>query len=246
MVGQLLLRGMLVGVLAGLLAFGFARVFGEPSVDRAIAFEEAVSQAKGEPPEPELVSRGEQAGVGLFTGVVVYGAALGGLFALAFAFCLGRFGALSPRATAGLLALAGFVAIALLPALKYPPNPPAIGEPETIVLRTQLYFSMIALSLVSLGAAVALARSLWTRLGAWNAALLGVALYLVLMIVAQTVLPAVNEVPDQFPAMLLWRFRLVSFGIQAILWTTLGLLFGYVAERGLAHAAAPRLARALR
>ncbi len=39
MVGNLLLRGMLVGVLAGLLAFGFARIFGEPQVDRAIAFE---------------------------------------------------------------------------------------------------------------------------------------------------------------------------------------------------------------
>ena len=57
MVGNLLLRGMLVGVLAGLLAFGLARIFGEPQVDRAIAFEEQMNQAKGEAPEPELVSR---------------------------------------------------------------------------------------------------------------------------------------------------------------------------------------------
>ena len=40
MVGSLLVRGMLVGIIAGLLAFGFARVFGEPPVDHAIAFEE--------------------------------------------------------------------------------------------------------------------------------------------------------------------------------------------------------------
>ena len=45
MVGGLLLRGMLVGVIAGLLAFGFARVFGEPQIDRAIAFEELMTKA---------------------------------------------------------------------------------------------------------------------------------------------------------------------------------------------------------
>jgi Probable cobalt transporter subunit (CbtA) len=48
MVRNLLLRGMLVGVFAGLLASGFARIFGEPQVDRAIAYEEQMSQAKGE------------------------------------------------------------------------------------------------------------------------------------------------------------------------------------------------------
>jgi hypothetical protein len=80
MVRNLLLRGMLVGVIAGLLAFDFARIFGEPQVDRAIAFEDQMSQAKGEAPEPELVSREMQAGLGLFTGVIVYSAAIGGLF----------------------------------------------------------------------------------------------------------------------------------------------------------------------
>jgi hypothetical protein len=38
MVGALLLRGMLVGVFAGVLCFAFLKVAGEPSVDRAIAF----------------------------------------------------------------------------------------------------------------------------------------------------------------------------------------------------------------
>ena len=80
MVGNLLLRGMLVGVFAGLLAFGFARIFGEPQVDRAIAFEDQTNRAKGEAPEPELVSRETQADLGLFTGVIVYCAAVGGLF----------------------------------------------------------------------------------------------------------------------------------------------------------------------
>src|SRR5580704_3238575 len=114
MVGNLLLRGMLVGVFAGLLAFGYAKIFGEPQVDRAIAFEDQMNQAIGEAPEPELVSRPVQSGVGLLTGVVVYGTAFGGLFALAFAFAYQRIGHLSARGTAALLAGAGFVALVLV------------------------------------------------------------------------------------------------------------------------------------
>ena len=110
---------MLVGILAGLLAFGFAKLFGEPQVDAAIAFEEshsheagAVAAANGmsnmsmapaattpsEAPDAnahdhgdeELVSRPMQASFGLFTGVLTYGTALGGIFALVFAFAQGR------------------------------------------------------------------------------------------------------------------------------------------------------------
>ena len=77
-------------------------------------------------------------GIGLFTGVVVYSAAFGGLFALVFAFAYGRIGRPDPRVTAALLAVAGFVVVSLVPALKYPPNPPAVGNPETIGYRTAL------------------------------------------------------------------------------------------------------------
>lgn len=44
--GSLLYRGMLVGLVAGLIAFGFARLYGEPYVDRAIAFEESHEAAE--------------------------------------------------------------------------------------------------------------------------------------------------------------------------------------------------------
>src|ERR1700746_2841452 len=82
-VRTLLIWGMLVGIVAGLLAFGFARIFGESQVDRAIAFEDQMDRIEGKPSEPEIVSRAVQSGVGLLTGVVVYGTGLGGLFALA-------------------------------------------------------------------------------------------------------------------------------------------------------------------
>src|SRR5215472_14518922 len=111
MVGALLVRGMLVGLVAGLLAFGLAKIVGEPQVDKAIAFETQMDKAKGEAPEPELVSRAVQSTIGLLTGVVVYGTAFGGLFALVFAYASGRMGQLGPRELAALLALAGFIAI---------------------------------------------------------------------------------------------------------------------------------------
>src|SRR3984957_7715952 len=136
MTRALLLRGMLVGIVAGLLVFAFARLIGEPQVERAIAFESSMDQARGEAPEPEMVSRKVQRGVGLLTGVLVYGAAIGGIFGLVFALAYGRIGDLSPRALSALLAAISFVTIVLVPNLKYPANPPAVGNPETIGLRT--------------------------------------------------------------------------------------------------------------
>jgi Probable cobalt transporter subunit (CbtA) len=219
---------MLVGVLAGLLASAVAWVVGEPQIDTAIAFEQHMHQMAGEAPEPELVSRSIQSTIGLATGIVVYGAALGGIFALAFAYAYGRLGRLSPRGTAAILALAGFVTFILVPQIKYPANPPAIGDPTTIGARTALYFTMIALSVISSIAAVSTARQLARRLGAWNGAVAAGAAYVVVIAAAMLILPAVNEVPAGFPAATLWNFRLASLGIEAVLWTTLGLGFGYL------------------
>jgi MFS family permease len=234
MVRSLLLRGMLAGLVAGILAFAFARTFGEPQVDHAIAFEEQMSKAKGEAPEPELVSRDVQSSIGLFTGVAVYGAAVGGLFSLVFAFTYGRLGRTGPRTLAAILALCGFIAIVLVPAIKYPPNPPAIGNPDTIGMRTGLFFAMILLSVACFVLAVALARRLRPKHGTWNSAIIAGVAYVVVIAVIQYGLPAINEVPERFSAVVLWRFRAASLGIQVVLWTTIGLLFGYLAERQLA------------
>ena len=243
MVGRILLRGMLVGVLAGLAVFLLARVFGEPLVDHAIAFEEQMSQAAGEAPEPEIVSRATQAGIGLFTAVVLYGAAIGGIFALVFAYIYGRVSPFGARATAALLALAAFVAIALVPDIKYPANPPSVGNPETIGARTLLFFVMILISIAALSMAVALMRALHARFGGWNAAIIAGIAFVAVIALAQYLLPPINEVPEQFSAVVLWQFRLTSLAMHALLWTVLGLGFGLWAERLLGESPAPRRAR---
>src|SRR6476620_3944869 len=234
MVRTLLVRGMLVGIVAGLLSFAFLKIYGEPQVDRAVAFETQQEEAKvaaekaeshnhtsashdhtseahghmADHDEPELVSRSVQAGLGLFIAALVYSVAFGGLFGLAFAFAYGRtWGALTPQTLSALMAAAGFVSIYLVPNLKYPANPPAVGSPETIGMRTALYFIMIAVSLAAMIASLAIKRLLVARFGEWNSNLLVAACYIILVAIAALLLPAVNEVPEQFPAVVLWNFR---------------------------------------
>ncbi|MCU1729114.1 CbtA family protein [Pseudomonas sp. 7P_10.2_Bac1] len=235
MTGRLLVRGMLVGLIAGLLAFSFAKVFGEPEIDRAIAFEESMSHSHShgdaEEDEPELVSREVQSTFGLLTGVLVYSVSLGGIFALVFAYSLGRVGNVGPRGLAALLALAAFVVVFLVPGLVYPANPPSVGDPETIGKRTQLFFLMLLVSLAAAIIAVSAGRKFIANSGLWNGAIKGVALYLVIVCVAGFLFPTVNEVPDGFSAMLLWKFRVASLGIHLVMWTALGLIYGVVVER---------------
>jgi hypothetical protein len=248
-VRALLVRGMLVGIVAGLLSFAFLKIYGEPAVDIAIAFETQMEAAKASAAgaasieeKPELVSRRVQAGLGLFTAVMVYSVAFGGLFGLAYAFAYRRIpGAVTPQGVALLLAAVGFVAVYLVPNLKYPANPPSVGDPQTIGMRTALYFIMIAVSIAAMIGALSLKRLLLRRLGDWNSTLAVAAYYVAVVIIAGLLLPAVNEVPEQFPAVTLWKFRVASIGAQFIMWATLGLLFGALTQRA-AALKGPRLA----
>lgn len=243
MTRDLLWRGMLAGVLAALLSTLFARAVAEPQIDLAIAQETAhAAHHAAEGPaedahasegaaEDEIVSRATQKGAGLLTALALYGAAVGGVFALVFAYGYGRVARMGPRSFALLLAALAFVLIAVVPGIKYPQTPPAVGQHETVGLRTAAYFAMIALSV---GAAVIagriglmLARS---RRG-FDAALLAVGAYAAIVALGQLLLPAIDEVPADFPATLLWNFRVASIGTQLVLWTTIGVAFGLWATR---------------
>jgi predicted cobalt transporter CbtA len=249
MTKDLLWRGMLAGILAALLATLFARVYAEPLVDRAIAFEaaheshEAHAGMHGGRDDDEAeapVSRATQKSLGLATAAVLYGAALGGIFSLVFAYCYGRVGRIGPRTLALLIAALGFAIIAIVPALKYPPNPPAVGHGDTIQLRTAAYFAMIAVSIVALIVAGRVRTMLVGRWGAFNALVGAVAAYIIVVVLAQIGLPRIDEVPVDFPASLLWDFRVTSLGMQLILWATIGLGFGWMAERRLRQGATLR------
>lgn len=231
MMSRLLGRGLLAGLVGGLIAFAFAHTFGETPIDQAVAFEDAHTVTAG----PVLVGRGIQSSVGLLTATCVYGLALGGLFALTFAVVQGRVSRLRPSVTAALLALAGYLIVFAVPFLKYPANPPGVGNPDTIGRRTALYLSMIAVSLLAAIVAYRVGRTL----GRPPVAL---AVYIALVAAAAFILPGVNEVPKGFPADTLWHFRLASLGTQACIWATLALGFGALAERLLLSRSTPAAA----
>ncbi|MEE1742670.1 CbtA family protein [Streptomyces sp. BE147] len=231
-VRALLVRGMLAGLIAGAVALVVAYFLGESQVDAAIALEEAHSHDHGG--GEELVSRTMQATGGLATGILVFGVAIGGIAALVFCYALGRVGRFGPRATAALIAGAALLTVYVVPFLKYPANPPAVGNPDTIGKRTTLFFLMVALSVLLAVAAVILGRRLAPRLGNWNAAITATAGFVLLIGLAYAFLPSFNEVGKDFPASLLWEFRLSTLAIQTTLWTVFGLTFGYLTERLLA------------
>ncbi|MDN3358795.1 CbtA family protein [Actinomadura sp. DC4] len=267
---RFILRGLLVGAIGGVLAFVFARIFAEPQIQAAIDYESGrdaaqavLDRAAGLPAEaadPDLFSRTIQANVGIGAGIILFGAAMGALYAVAYALACGRTGDVGPRSLALLVALGGFLGFYLLPFLKYPANPPSVGHPETIRDRSGLYLVMVLVSIVFLVLAVWLGQRLSARFGTWNATLLAglacaVALGIVMLVLPQlghlhanveeygrhsteTPLPLRNAqgqiVYPGFPADLLFKFRLYSVGAQAIMWGAIGLCFAPLAERLLA------------
>ena len=86
-----LIRGLLAGLFAGLVAVGVAYVVGEPSVNASIAIEESAHGGG------ELVPRSLQSTVGLLTGTAVAGVTLGGLVGVLSALALGRIDGLCQR-----------------------------------------------------------------------------------------------------------------------------------------------------
>jgi predicted cobalt transporter CbtA len=267
MMKSLVLRGAGAGAIGGLAAFVVARLTAEPLIGQAIDYEDArddaadaLARAAGQAPEaggPDIVSRGVQSTLGLGVGTVALGVGLGLLVALAFALCLGRVGRIGPRALALLVAAAGFVTLYLVPFLKYPANPPAVGHENTISDRSGLYLLMLLVSVVTVVAAVAVGRRLTARLGTWNATLVAAGGAVVVLGVVMALLPSLGELAANvasygehatetpqpltdpagrivfpgFDADLLYSFRLASLATQAVLWTALGLVFAQLAQR---------------
>ena len=234
-----LVRGLLAGLVAGLVAFGVAYVVGEPSINAAIAIEESgglgdhhahdptANESSGAAEVPRLL----QSTVGLLTGTLVAGVTLGGLLGVLSALALGRFGRLGVRGVSLSLAAIGFVSVSLIPFVAYPPNPPAVGHPDTIVTRTALYFILLASSIIAAVAAVLVGRELAARWGAWYATLIAIAGYLLVTISALALLPSYSEVPADFSATVLYEFRAASLLTQLSLWASLGLVLGELLHR---------------
>ncbi|MCV7382093.1 cobalt transporter [Mycobacterium alsense] len=250
---RLIARGLLAGTAGALLAFVFARLCAEPVIGRAIAYEDGRAdalEAHGVHEHgAELFTRGVQASAGLGFGVLSFGVAMGALFAVAFCVALARVAGgantVAPRSLSVLLAAGAFVAVYLVPFVKYPPNPPAVGQADTIGARTGWYLATVLASVALAVAAVWLARRLVVRFGAWNGRLFAVGAYVGAVAVVLALLPSSDETPQPvrdasgaivypgFPADVLYEFRLLALGAQLVLWATVGVVFAALVRRPL-------------
>ena len=244
---RLIAGGLLAGAVGAVLAFVFARLCAEPVIGRAIVFEDGrtdVENAHGVHEHgAELFTRGVQSGPGLGFGVLIFGLAMGALFAVLFSVVYARTESARPQALSLRLAAGAFAAVYLVPFLKYPPNPPAVGQSDTIAARTGWYLVMVLASVVLAVVAVRLGRRLAGRFGGWNARLLAAGTYLAGIIVVAVLLPTVDETPEPlrdaagtiiypgFPADVLYEFRVLSLATQLVLWAGIGLVFATLSGR---------------
>ncbi|SFD33431.1 CbtA family protein [Streptomyces aidingensis] len=235
----LLARGLAAGGSAGLLSGLFALLVAGPLMDRAIALEEerehtgqalalAASLAHG---ETEVFSRGTQH-FGLVVTAVVTGLALGVFFGIAYAL-LHRRTALSGGdhwMRALTLAGAGFLALSLLPGLRYPASPPGVGDSGTVGDRQLLWLTAMFLGAAGTAAAWRLHRTLAAAGRPAPVRHSAVALVLLATLTVLFLLPP-NPDPVRVPAELLWDFRLLSLAGHAVLWAALGAVFGWLGLR---------------
>jgi predicted cobalt transporter CbtA len=238
-----LVHGLVAGLLAGIAAFVVAYTVGEPQVDKAIALEEAASAtaadhehsdeaAAGHSHDEETaeVSRATQSTWGLATGTLAIGVVLGGFTGLLAAFGLGRLGGLRPAGSTALVALLTAVSFSVVPFLKYPATPPAVGSGETIDSRTALYFGFLAVSVLAVVAAVAVSRVAARRWSEVPGVVTGTASYVVVVGVAALAFPKVDEL-GSFPAGILWDFRVSSLLTLLAMWAVIGAVLTVLVDR---------------
>lgn len=223
---SILRNALLAGLLAGLITAAFHFAFTETFIEQSIALEESRAAAHGAAAEaePPIVSR-EMQRLGLFLGYGSYGLTWGLLFGVVFAALR-----LARRSGAGVgpsgwwLALLAGWSVGVVPMLKYPANPPGVGDPETIGYRQGLYLALLALSVVGTAAAAYLGPRLSP--GNTGTALAG-ALVLLWGAGLMLVMPANPDVVAA-PDSLLQPFRALSLAGLAVFWLTFAVGFSWL------------------
>ena len=227
-------RGVLAGAVGGLLAGLFGFLLAEPVMDRAVRLESARLMAAGDH-TAVLFDRHTQH-VGFVVATLLTGVALGVLYGVVAGLLTRGHAGPPPGESwrrACQLGGAAFFALTLVPFLRYPANPPGVGDSGTIEQRSRLYLLSIVVGLVGAFTASLLARNLAGRSSATRQ--LAVSGVLVATVALTFVLPADTD-PLTVPAGLLWTFRLLSLGTLMLLWAGLSATYGLLAERAVAQA----------
>jgi len=142
-----LISGALAGTIHGIANLAIV----EPYLDQAIGIENQNLFASGEEKDtPQFwveydAYRDWQKGGQVLAGAIL-GTSVGALFGIIYA--LSRHVLPQGNDLKKTFTLAGvmWLSIYIIPFLKYPANPPTVGDPETVVLRAVLYLSFIVIS----------------------------------------------------------------------------------------------------
>ncbi len=214
---------LISGAIAGTILGAVNQVIVEPYIERAIELEMQGTAQNGEIVNPiEFAAyRFWQRGGEIAAGTIL-GLSLSSLFGIVFAYGRGSVPGSSNKKKALVIAGIMWFTLFLMPGLKYPANPPAVGNPDTILYRQGLYLAFLAISGFS---ALGLAF-LYRRLGAMQAkkALIP-AIYATIMAGTYFAMPP-NPDPISAPMDLVIGFRIVSGLTISIFWGLLGITLG--------------------
>jgi len=239
--GRVLLYAVIAGLTAGLLVTLFHAVITEPVIDRAIALEEQRAAqnptAEADHHEAPIVSREFQKSGGLLIGYLFYGTTWALIFTLVFFPLQSRLARFGPWRGALLLAELVWWAIILVPFIKYPANPPAVGDPETIGYRQSIYLTLLVLSAGSTALVVWFGGRLAQQIRQPRWLVVGAGL----LVVGATLVLLMPPNPDMItaPADLVFDFRVRSLLGLTLFWAMFGAVFGWLARRNARRATSP-------
>lgn len=235
--------GALAGACGGALAAAFGYALAEPVMDRAVRLEsaredaaQAAQQAAGltVAHHAEVFSRGTQH-LGLLVASLATGVALGVLFGVLYAVLRRTDPGPGTERDGWRRALtlggAAWFAVYLVPFVRYPANPPGVGDPGTIDARTRAYLAALGIGVIGALAALRLAQDLRRRGTLASRRQLAVVAVLLATLALPFALPADTDALD-VPAGLLWQFRLLAFATSTLLWAGIAVTFGLLVERG--------------
>lgn len=211
------------GALAGLILAAMNMFLVEPYVDIAIGMETAKAIDLG-----ENLSTDEQNSYriwqksGSFVGGSVLGMAFGSLLGIVYVFCRKAIPFSSDRKKAFFLSLVMCLVIFVVPFIKYPGNPPAVGNPDTIWLRESLYIGFLSVSALS---ALFLGIMSYKLRHIQKASIVMPLFYVVIVSIAFVLFPP-NPDTISIPMDLVNSFRIMSGFTMVCFWLTLGGIFG--------------------
>jgi len=211
------------GIIAGEILAGINLFVVEPSTDKAINFETQKDIAKGEKVDfGALNSYRIWQKSGTFAAGAFIGMAYGGLLGITYIFVRKYLPFSDDRKKAILLVGLMYLAIYLVPFSKYPPNPPAVGNPDTISLRQHLYTTYQMTSVI---VAVAMGVIFFKFRRVNKISYIVPALYLISIATMYLTWPP-NPDKIEIPMSVVNTFRILTGVTMAIFFALIGIIFG--------------------